>query len=80
MTSLVKGIFCHSKVCSLGSAVDTDSIKPAEHPSNRDWRLGIAAIGIDQWLHVKSFDDVLVVLGAKVGIQRWQQSQRSMPI
>jgi len=45
-------------------------IKPAEHPRNRDRRLGIAAIGIYHRLHVVSFDDVLVVLGVKAGIQR----------
>ena len=45
-------------------------IKPAEHPSNRDRRLGLAAIGRDHRLHVVRFDDVLVVLGVKAGIQR----------
>jgi hypothetical protein len=45
-------------------------IKPAEHPSNRDRRLGIAAIGIDHRLHVVSFDNVLGVLGVKASIQR----------
>src|SRR4051812_36514630 len=46
------------------------SIKPTEHPSKHDRHFGGATVWRDHGLHVVGFDDVLIVLGVKSGIQR----------
>jgi hypothetical protein len=52
-------------------------IKPAKHSRNRDRRLGMAAVRRDHRVHVVRWDEILIVLGVKAGIQR---HGRAMPI